>query len=141
VGLMLGDNGGLPGEFGNLMPAWLGIIGTRIHRQRSLAAGANRGDVGDDLVDPTDGQANAVMSAMSGLAPGTSSGGTLGYGFGSVEGIGRRGRGAIGRIALKLKQEFFDLSFEHDDAREGRIVFTTQPQATRTFRAFERTVR
>ena len=119
VGLMLGDDGGLFGEFGDLMPGGLGIVGTGLARQRGLASRANRGDVGDDFIDATGRQANSVMAAMASLSSGPSSGGRLGERLGSVEGIDRGGRGAIGRVALDLEEEFLDLSFEHDDPGRG----------------------
>jgi hypothetical protein len=78
------------------------------------------------------------MPTMSGLATGTTPTRRLADRLGSIERIGRRRRRAIGGIALELKEKFFDLGFERDDPSEGRVKFTTQPQATRTLRAFGR---
>ena len=138
---MLGDDRGLLGEFGDLMLTRLGIVGAGIDRQRGVAISANRGNVGDDLVDATGGQANPSMPAMSRLATGTSPTRRLADRFESVQGVGRWGCGTIRGVALDLEEKFFDLGFEHGNPSEGRVEFTTQPQATRTFRAFRRSVR
>ena len=127
VGPVLGDDGGEPGQLGDLMPGGLGVIGAGLGWQGSLATGAGRGDVVDDGVDPLGRQAGAVIAAMPGLTAGLAPGGRLGCGLGSVEGIGRRGRGAIGGIALELDGEFFELSLEDGDLSQGQVEFTTQP--------------
>jgi hypothetical protein len=80
------------------------------------------------------------MPTMSSLATGTPTTRRLTDQLGSIQRIGRRGRRAIGGIALELKEKFLDLGFERDDPSEGRVKFTTQPQATRTFRAFGRSL-
>jgi hypothetical protein len=77
---------------------------------------------------------------MSGLATGTPPTRRLADRLGSVQRIGRRGRRAIGGIALELEEKFFDLGFERDNPSESRVKFTTQPQAARTFRAFGRSI-
>ena len=82
-----------------------------------------------------------MMSLMPRLPARLTSCGCLDDRFGRPQRIGRRGRRAIGGIALELKEKFLDLGFERDDPSEGHVKFTTQPQATRTFRAFGRSVR
>ena len=41
---------------------------------------------------------------------------------------------------MEQEEKFFDLGFEHGDPSEGRVEFTTQPHATRTFFALGRFV-
>jgi hypothetical protein len=141
---MLGDDGGQPGQFGDLMPGGLGVVGTGLDRQRRVAVGTDRGDVGENRVDPIRGQANPVMPAMPGLTTRTSSGGRLAGWLGCVERVGRRWRGTIGGIAWELCDEFFDLVFKHGDPSQGDVEFTTQLDTSRTFRdgsRFERSHR
>jgi hypothetical protein len=115
MGLMFGDNGGQSGEFGDLMPGGFGIVGSRFGGQRRLTASADPRDIDDDGVNPRLGQAEPVMSPMSGLPAASSAGRSLDDRLGSVEGIGRRGRGAIGRVSMKLSEKFFDLRFKYGD--------------------------
>jgi hypothetical protein len=126
---MLGDDGGQPRQFGDLMPGRLGVAGAGFDRQRRVTVGTDRGNVADDRVDPIGRQADPVMPSMPGLSSGSSSGGRLGGRLGSVERIGRGRRGTIGRIALKLDGEFFDLSLENGDLSQGHVEFTTQLDA------------
>ena len=42
---------------------------------------------------------------------------------------------------MDLEEKFFDLGFEYGNPSKGRVEFTTQPQATRTFQAFRQFVR
>ena len=141
VGLVLGDDRGLLGEFGDLMPTRLGIVGTGIDRQRRAATRADRRDVGHDLVDAIGRQANPVVTTMSGLTAGTPPSRRLANRLGSVEWISRRRRRTIGGIAIEQEEKFFDLGFEHGDPSEGRVEFTTQPRATGTSLALGRFVR
>ena len=55
--------------------------------------------------------------------------------------IGRRGRGAIGGIASKLREEFSDLGFQNGNPGQGGVEFTTQPGAFRALRAWSQSVR
>jgi hypothetical protein len=129
---MFGDDGGHPGEFGDLMPRRLGVVGARLDRQRGVAVGARRGDRGDDRIDPVDGQANSVMPPMPGLTARLPPGGWPAERLGSIERVGRWRRGTIGRIALDLEGEFFDLSLEEGDLSPSDVEFTTQLDAFRT---------
>ena len=70
---MLGDDGGQQGEFGDLMPGGLGVVGAGFDRQRGVAPGTDRGDVMDDRVDTSRGQADSVMPAMPDLPTGSPS--------------------------------------------------------------------
>ena len=138
VGPMLGDDGGQLGKFGDLMPARRGIIGAGFDRQRRSTASTDRGAVIDDRVDSIGGQPDAIMTAMPGLTTGLAAGGGLANRIGSVERIGRWGRGAIGRIALKLDEEFFDLSFKDGDPSQSDVVFTAKLEASRAVRGWSR---
>jgi len=126
VGLMLGDESRQWGQFGDLMPGRLGVIGARLDRQGELAPRTNRREIGVDEVDPLGGQADAVMSAMPGLSAGLSSGGGFARKFGSVERIGRRRRGTVRRVLLEPKDQFLELSFERGDPRQSDVGLSPQ---------------
>jgi hypothetical protein len=121
MGLMFGDNGGQRGEFGDLMPGGFRIVGSRFGRQRRLTVGAGPRDIDNDGVNPRLGQAEPLMSPMSGLPAASSAGRSLDDRLGSVEGIGRRRRGAIGRVSMKLSEKFFNLSFKYGDPGQCRF--------------------
>jgi hypothetical protein len=138
---MFGDNGGQRGEFGDLMPGGLGVVGARFRGQRCMTSGADLGHMGDDLVDPVRGQAKPVMSAMAELSSGVSSRRTLDDRLGGVERVGRRGRGTIRGVALQLSEEFSDLGFEHGDPGRGNVQLATKPSTLRAIRTWGRSER
>lgn len=115
MGLMLGDDGGQQGKLGDLMPGRFRIVGAKFRRQRCLATGASLRDIRNDDVDPRLRQPDSVMALMAVLTTAPPSGASLDNRLGSVQGIGRRRRGAIGGVALNLREEFFVLSFKHGD--------------------------
>src|SRR5271157_3422540 len=101
VSLVLGDDRRQLGEFGNLMPARLGVAKSRLGRQRGLALGADRGHIGHDLVDPVGREVMAMMSGMPRLAARLAPTGGLDHWLGSVRGIGRRRDRGIRRIPVE----------------------------------------
>ena len=126
VGPIFGDDGVQPGEFGDLVPGRLGVVGAKLNWQRRVAAGTDRRNRGDDCIDPVDGQAKSVMPAMPGLTSRRPPGGRLADRLGGIERVGRWRRGTLGRVALDLESEFFDLSLEEEDLSQSDIEFTTQ---------------
>ena len=109
VGEMLRDNGGQHRKFGDLVPSRFGVVGARLLGQRCLTPGANLRDVRDGDVHPSRRQPNSMMTFMAGLPTATSSRARLDDRLGSAQGIGRRRRGAIGGVALNLREKFFVL--------------------------------
>jgi hypothetical protein len=138
---MLRDNGGQHRKFGDLMPGGFGVVGAGLLGQRCLTTGANRRDVRDDKVHPRCGQPDSVIALMAGLPTSTSAGARLDDRLGSVEGIGRRRRGAIGRVALNLSEKFFVPSFQRRDASHCSVEFTTQASAFRAIRSWSRSMK
>ena len=55
AGPVLGADRGLLGQLGDLMSTRLGVAGAGFGRREAVAAGANRGDVGDEPVDAPGG--------------------------------------------------------------------------------------
>ena len=141
VPLVLGDDGRQLGEFGDLMPARLGVARPRLGGQRSLAVGADRGQIRYDDLDPLWRKAMAMMSGMPRLAARFPPRGCLDDRLGRPRRIGRRGRGAIGGIASNLREEFSDLGFQGGDPGQGSVEFSTQPGAFRALRAWSQSVR
>ena len=141
VPLVLGDDGRQLGEFGDLMPARLGVARPRLGGQRSSAVSADRGQIRYDDLDPLWRKAMAMMSGMPRLAARFPPRGCLDDRLGRPRRIGRRGRGAIGGIASNLREEFSDLGFQGGDPGQGSVEFSTQPGAFRALRAWSQSVR
>ena len=68
MGLMFGDNSRHGWKFGNLMPAYFAISWPWFAGQRFATPLADRGNVGNQLIDATSGQANAMMATVPILA-------------------------------------------------------------------------
>ena len=115
VSLVLGDDRRQLGEFGNLMPARLGVAKSRLGRQRGLALGADRGHIGHDLVDPVGREVMAMMSGMPRLAARLAPTGGLDHWLGSVQGIGRRRDRGIRRIPVEPFLKVTDSGFKLSD--------------------------
>ena len=78
VALMLRDDREDLGQFRHLVPSGLGIVRAGLLGQRRLASFAPLRHVGDYVVHPLGWQAEAMMSGMSRLPAGLSTGGRLG---------------------------------------------------------------
>ena len=141
VPLVLGDDGRQLGEFGDLMPGRFGVARPGLGGQGSLAAGADRGPIRHDDLDLLRWEATAMMSRMPRLAARFSPRRCLDDRLGRPRRIGRRGRGAIGGIASKLREKFSDLGFQDGNPGQGGVKFTTQPGAFRALRAWSQSVR
>ncbi|MEO6809017.1 MAG: hypothetical protein ABI353_07880 [Isosphaeraceae bacterium] len=129
---MLGDDRRQFGEFGDLVPGGFAIVEAGFDSQSGVTADIGRGPICDDLMDPRRRQVKPMMATMSGLSSRASPGGPLEDQLGSVERVGRRRRGTIGRVASELVEEFSDPGPEHGDPSQGGVEFTTQPSALRT---------
>jgi hypothetical protein len=132
---MFGDNGRHDRKFSDLMPANFMIIGTRFAGQGFVATIAGFRSMNNDFVDASLMQANSMMPAMPCLATAFATGGRFDDRLGSVERIGRRRRGAIGRVAFELFDKFFDLSFKNGDTRQRGIEFSLKASTVGAIRA------
>src|ERR1700733_13752680 len=70
MGLMFGNVSGDGGQFGNLRPDRLGIIGARFRGQNSLAFFARLWNIMDDFLDSFRRQTHTRMPAMARLSAG-----------------------------------------------------------------------
>ena len=110
------------------MPSGFWIVGPWFSGKWRLASGTDLRHIGNDLVNARRGQTMSMMSTVSVLSATPPTGRSLGNRLGSVKWVGGRRRGAIGRIALKLEEKFFDLGFERSHASKGGVEFKTQPK-------------
>ncbi len=108
VPLMLGDDGRQFGEFADLMPSRLGVVGSAIGGQGSVAVVADRRHMGHDLVDPLRREAMAMMSLVPRLPPRLTSRRRLHDRLGRPGWIDRRRRRGVRGIAFQLSPQFVE---------------------------------
>jgi hypothetical protein len=130
--LMLGHHRGDFGQLGDLVPLRFGIVGRGLIGQGTVTTQAGGGHVADDVVDALGRESLAVMTGVSRLPAGLSSGGAFDHGLGRTKGIGGgRGRG-VGGVAGQLSAEVADFGFQFGNPLQRSLQESTQMDALRT---------
>src|ERR1700722_9589115 len=140
VPLELGDDRGRFGEFGVLMPGWLGIVGPRCFRQRFFTEIAVQRDKRDDVLDTFGRQARACVADMSRLATAFAARGFLGGRLGGVRRIGGGWNRGVRRIPPDLIPKLTELGLQRGhllfQVRDASIAFPASATQGYSYRSF-----
>jgi len=115
VALMLRDDREDLGQFRHRVPSRLGIVRAGLFGQRGLASFAPLRHAGDYVVHPLGWQAEAMMSGMSRLPAGLSSGGRLGRKLWHRRRIGRRRNRRVAGVGVEAGTEFANFGLKLGD--------------------------